>query len=158
MNQVSQFAARGAWSRATAVARATGAVSLLAVGGLHLEQYALADYSAIPTIGWLFLANFIGASILGLALLAPPGWTGRRWSGPLGVAAAVGGLGLAAGSLGALLLSEHTPLFGFMEQGYRPVIVLAIATDAVAIVALSATLAWGGGLQIRAAGQSYPPL
>jgi hypothetical protein len=32
-----------------------------------------------------------------------------------------------------------------MEHGYRPVIVLAIAADALAIVALSAVLARGAG-------------
>jgi hypothetical protein len=36
-------------------------------------------------------------------------------------------------------------LFGFMEHGYRPVIVLAIGADAIAVVALSAVLAWADG-------------
>jgi hypothetical protein len=34
------------------------------------------------------------------------------------------------------LVSEQTPLFGFMEHGYRFVIVLTIAADAVAIAML----------------------
>ena len=41
----------------------------------------------------------------------------------------------------ALLISERTPLFGFMEHGYRVAIVTAIATETLAIVALSAVLA-----------------
>ena len=41
----------------------------------------------------------------------------------------------------ALLISEHTPLFGFMEHGYRLEIVIAIVAEAVTIVALSAFLA-----------------
>jgi len=157
MSQLNQFAVPGGRDRVSRVARAAGAVSLLAVGGVHLEQYTLGHYSAIPTIGWLFLANFVAATGLALALLAPLG-RGGRWSERLTGAAAVGGIGVAAGSLAALLLSERTPLFGFMEQGYRPVIVVAIAVDAVAIAALSAILAWSGGAECRTEAQSYPPL
>ena len=51
--------------------------------------------------------------------------------------AALAGLGLAAGGLVALLISEHTPLFGFMEHGYRFVIVFTIAADSVAIAMLT---------------------
>lgn len=51
-------------------ARALGAVSLLAVGAIHLQQY-FELYSAVPTIGTLFVLNFVGATILGLGLLTP---------------------------------------------------------------------------------------
>ena len=127
------------------IARAIAAISLLIVGAVHLDEFALAHYSAIPTIGWLFLVNFIAASALGLVLLTPARRPRRRWRRRLDVGAALGGLGVGAASLMALLVSERTPLFGFMEHGYRPVIVLAIAADAVAIVALSAVLAWADG-------------
>jgi hypothetical protein len=50
--------------------------------------------------------------------------------------AALGGIGVAAGGLVALLISEQTSLFGFMEHGYRFAIVLAIASDVVAIAML----------------------
>ena len=40
----------------------------------------------------------------------------------------------------ALLVSEQTPLFGFMEHGYRFAIVFAIVSEAVAIVALTILL------------------
>jgi hypothetical protein len=43
--------------------------------------------------------------------------------------------------LAALLISEHTPLLGFMEHGYRLEIVIAIASEAVAIVSLGIFLA-----------------
>jgi len=124
------------------IARVIGAVALLGVGAVHLDEFALAHYSAIPTIGWLFLVNFIGASALGLVLLAPAGRPEERWRGWLDTAAALGGLSVAAGSLAALLVSERATVFGFMEHGYRPVIVSAIVADAVAIVALSSVLAW----------------
>ena len=38
-------------------------------------------------------------------------------------------------------MSEHTPLFGFMEHGYRWEIVFALAAEAVAVAALGALLA-----------------
>jgi hypothetical protein len=38
---------------------------------IHLEQYAIAKYSTVPTIGSLFLLNFIAATALGLVLLVP---------------------------------------------------------------------------------------
>src|SRR5204862_1392609 len=58
------------WSSAALAARFLGALSLLAVGAVHLQQYDYL-YSAIPTIGTLFLLNFAGAMALGLGLLAP---------------------------------------------------------------------------------------
>ncbi|MBV9715236.1 MAG: hypothetical protein JOZ64_07665 [Solirubrobacterales bacterium] len=47
---------------------------------------------------------------------------------------------MAGGALMALLISEHTPLFGFMEYGYRFAIVFAISSEAVALVALTILL------------------
>src|SRR4051812_14269333 len=43
-------------------ARLLGAVSILAVGVDHIEQYSVDSYSAIPTIGTLFLLNFVSPS------------------------------------------------------------------------------------------------
>jgi hypothetical protein len=116
-----------------AAARVTGALALLVVGGIHLEQYDVAHYSVIPTIGELFLLNFVGASACGVALLAFA-FVRRPL---LDVLAALGGIAVSAGALAALLISEQTPLFGFMEQGYRLEIVVAIASEAVAIAALT---------------------
>jgi hypothetical protein len=39
-----------------------------------------------------------------------------------------------------LFISEHTPLFGFMEHGYRLEIVIALAAEAVAIISLGGSL------------------
>ena len=50
------------------VARGLGALALLAVGTIHLQQY-LGPYSAIPTIGTLFLLNFAAAIVIGAALV-----------------------------------------------------------------------------------------
>jgi hypothetical protein len=117
-------------TRARAGTRALGALALLAVGLDHLDEYAAAHYSAIPTIGTLFLLNFAGATVLAVAFAVRP-W--RLF--------AAGGIAVAAGSLAALLASEHVAIFGFREVGYRPAIVLAIALDVAAIGLLALHMA-----------------
>ena len=57
--------------RSTRVLRGLGAVALLAVAAVHLYEYHVDHYSAIPTIGPLFLLNAASATALGLALIAP---------------------------------------------------------------------------------------
>ena len=46
----------------------TCALALIARGALHLQQFYSAGYSALPTIGTLFVLNFAGGVALGLAL------------------------------------------------------------------------------------------
>ena len=118
------------------IARYLGAVSILLVGAVHAQQYYDAYFSVVPTIGTLFLLSFIGAGIAGVALLAPVRRLGRNLGDLILVLAALGAIGIAAGSLVSLLISEYTPLFGFMESGYRLAIVLAIVFDALATVFL----------------------
>jgi hypothetical protein len=116
--------------------RLIGAAALLVVGGVHLQQYTVDHFSVIPTIGPLFLANFVAATTAALLLLiavAPPL---RRIRPLLDVVAASGGVGAAGGALAGLLISEQTTLFGFMEYGYRLAIVVAIAAEVVAIASL----------------------
>ena len=133
------------------VTRALGAIALLVIGGIHYQQYRYAFYSAIPTIGPLFLLNFLGGTTLGLILLAPGKSRLGRLRNSLEQLTALAGAGLAASGLAALLISEHTPLFGFMEHGYRFVIVLTITTEAVAIIVLTLFLicARSGALRHR---------
>src|SRR5262249_35624521 len=97
--------------------RALGALSLLAVGAVHLQQY-LALYSVIPTIGTLFLLNFVGATAIGLGLLAPVEHLLGRFGAAALLLLTAGGIGLAAAAFVLLLISGRTPLFGFMEPGY----------------------------------------
>lgn len=105
-------------------ARLMGALALLAVGAVHLQQYEYL-YSAIPTIGTLFLLNFAGATLMGLGLLVPL----ERLLGRIGRVAvallALGGAVQAATAFVFLLISERTPLFGFMEPGYDPPALMA---------------------------------
>jgi hypothetical protein len=119
-------------------ARVLGALLLLFVGADHYYEYAARDYSVIPTIGTLFLLNFASATIVGLALLAPLERLSRRFGTSAVAVAAASGAGIAATSLLALLVSEQTKLFGFMEFNYRPEILVAIASEAAAMLVLEA--------------------
>ena len=69
-----------------------------------------------------------------MALLLPPVRLPGRAGRAVPALAALGGIGVAGGSLMGLLVSEQTPLFGFMEFGYRPAIVIAIACEAAAVL------------------------
>ena len=110
-------------------ARYLGAISILLVGAVHAQQYYDAYFSYVPTIGTLFLLSFIGAAIVGVVLLAPARKLGRRLGDLILALAALGAIGIALGTLVSLLVSEYTPLFGFMESGYRLAIVLTLLFD-----------------------------
>jgi hypothetical protein len=148
--------AEQARSRPLTGTRILGALALLVIGAVHYQQYRYGFYSSIPTIGGLFLVNFLSAAALGLLLLAPlRSWLGRA-GGVLHEVAALAGIGVAAGGLIALVISEHTPLFGFMEHGYRFVIVLAIASDAAAVAVLTLFLIRGRA-GVRRPGVAHAP-
>jgi hypothetical protein len=116
--------------------RAIGALALLAMAALHLQQYYDMGYSAIPTIGTLFVLNFVGGTVLGLAMLLPverlPGRTGAI-AVPL---LAFTGAAMAATSFAFLLISQQTPLFGWLETAQTAAIPAALWSEAVATVAL----------------------
>ena len=118
-----------------------GALSVLLVGAVHAQQYYQAYFSVVPVIGTLFLLSFIGAGVTGVALLAPVKRLLPRLGDALLVLAALGAIGIAFGSLVSLLISEYTPLFGFMESGYRLAVVLAIVFDATTTVFLGVFIA-----------------
>ena len=111
------------------IARYLGAVSILLVGAVHAQQYYDAYFSVVPTIGTLFLLSFIGAAVAGIVLLAPVRLLGRRVGDLILALAALGAIGIALGTLVSLLISEYTPLFGFMESGYRLAVVLTLLFD-----------------------------
>ena len=115
--------------RADEVARYLGAISIVAVGAIHAQQYYDAYFSFVPTIGTLFLLSFVASGVVGATLIAPVRRLGRRVSDLILVLAAAGGIGIAAGSLVSLLISEYRPLFGFMESGYRLAVDLTLLFD-----------------------------
>ena len=121
---------------APAILRTLGAIAVLVVGAVHLEQYFAEHFNVVPVIGPLFVLNFAGATLIGLGLLVP----GSRMR-PLHLLLALGGIGLAATAFVFLFVSEHQPLFGFQDYGFRTEIVLALAAEAAAVVMLLGYLA-----------------
>jgi hypothetical protein len=138
-------------SRRSIMAQASlylGALAVLATGVAHIKQYSVDHYSTVPTIGTLFLLNFIASIVIAVGLIAPLRHVTGRYTDVVRTVIAVGGIGLAVLSLAALFVSETTGLFGFVEHGYRMAIVVAIVVEVAATVFLVAFLvANGTGLQ-----------
>ena len=128
--------------------RYLAALAVLGTGVAHIEQYAVDNYSTVPTIGTLFLLNFIAAVVIAVGLIAPLRRVSGRCTDAVRAVFAVGGIGLAVLSLAALFVSESSGLFGFVEHGYRMAIVVAIVAEVAATVFLLAFLVVNGaGLQ-----------
>ena len=111
------------------LARYLGAISILLVGVVHAQQYYDAYFSVVPTIGPLFLLSFVGAGIVGAILFAPVRRLLPRAGDAILALAAAGAIAIALGTFAALLISEYTPLFGFMESGYRVAVDLTLVFD-----------------------------
>ena len=135
--QVRLQRAAGRETPAAAGARLVGAISIMIAGAIHLQQYHYDYYSVIPTIGALFLLNFIGAMVVGLALVAPVRRLGRNLGDAIRVLAALGAIGIAVPSIVFLIISEYRPVFGLMEFGYRSVLILVLVTEGLATVSLT---------------------
>ena len=130
-----------ALARTMTLTRCLGAAAVLAVGVDHIEQYYVDYYRAVPTIGTLFVLDFISAAVVAVGLVLPLGRLTRRFGDRLWTLLALAGVGIGAGTLAGLLVSENAALFGFMEVGYRSAIVLSIVLDVAAVALLSAFLA-----------------
>jgi predicted lipoprotein with Yx(FWY)xxD motif len=115
--------------------RRLGALSLLVVGGVHLQQYR-DGYAEIATIGELFLLNVVGAAVMGAGLLLPVERITRRWGGAIVALLALGGVALSATSYVMLLIAERRPLFGFMEPGFNPDAIMVARVSEVATILL----------------------
>ena len=83
--------------------RFAGGAALIATGAIHLDLY-LTGYRTIPTIGWLFLLQVIGAFALAVVAIVVP----LRL-------VTVAGAGLLLSTLVGYLISLHVSLFGFRE-------------------------------------------
>jgi hypothetical protein len=121
--------------------RMLAALSLLATGAVHLQQY-LTGYSSIPTIGTLFLLNAIAAGLVGFGLAAPIAavLSDRHADLALGLLATTGAL-IALSSLVALFISENGTLFGFHESASGSEAVLAAIAAEIAALLATAPLA-----------------
>jgi hypothetical protein len=115
--------------------RMLGAIAVLVVGSVHLEQYFAVHFQVVPIVGPLFALNFAGATLIGLGLLLP--FARLPMLQPL---LALGGIALAATSFVFLFVSEHRTLFGFQDYGYRPAILIALAAEAAAVLFLGVYL------------------
>jgi hypothetical protein len=121
-----------------------GAAGLWATGADHLYEYSANGFSTVPTIGTLFLLNFIAATLVGAGLLLPLEGISKRFGARLRAMLALGGIGIATTSLLGLWISETSSLFGFTDYGFRPTIVAAIVAESVTLLALSAYLGLSG--------------
>lgn len=133
--------ARGGRPRLWLAARVLGALSLLVVGAVHLQQY-FDLYSSIPTIGTLFLLNFVGATLVGLGLLAPVEHLLGRLRNAILALLSLAGIVQAATAFVFLFISERTPLFGFMEPGYDPGAILTARIAEAATVVFLGAFTW----------------
>jgi hypothetical protein len=122
-------------SRSAGVLRTLGALAVLAVGIVHLEQYFRVHFDVVPIIGPLFVLNFAAAAVIAVGLLVP------AVPRALHLLLAAAGIGLAATAFVFLFVSEHRTLFGFHDYGFRPAIVIALAAEAAAVLLLGAYLA-----------------
>jgi len=107
--------------------RVAGAVLLVVSASIHLDLY-LTGYRSIPTIGWLFLVQFLVAFVLAIGALV----THSRL-------VAVAGAAFALSTLGCYLLAVWIGLFGYKEIRTRAglaaglIEVAAFATLALAV-------------------------
>ncbi|GAC1435168.1 MAG: hypothetical protein NVSMB51_04020 [Solirubrobacteraceae bacterium] len=105
----------------------SGALLLLVVGVVHVQQYA-SFIKDVPTIGPLFALNGIGAGVLCVML-------GTRTR----LLAAIGGIGLCAGSLISIAISRYAAggFFSYREPTLRTPILIAVAAELVAVAVLA---------------------
>jgi hypothetical protein len=111
-----------------------GSGLLAASAVLHFHLWSSEGYRHIPTIGPLFLAQ----AIIGLLLAAATALFRR-------LILVIGAAGLAASSVGALLISIWWGLFGWQDSFGAPYVGLALAIEVLAAVLLGAAsvmLAW----------------
>lgn len=100
---------------------------------VHGYLYFVADWSAIPTVGPMFLVNAIAGAVIAVALIASPHWVWRFLA-----------VGFNGSSLLALLIA-HTPggFFGVREMFWDAWQIMALIAEAVALVAAGiALLRW----------------
>ncbi len=107
------------------IVRLIAAVLILTGGAVHLQLWN-GGYKGIRYIGPMFLANVVLSVVVAVAVLV------RRDRAVL-----LGGVALAVGSLGALVVSRTVGLLGFMEVGYSTDAIRTIAAESGAIVALA---------------------
>lgn len=122
---------RGGRSGATDPLIYAGALLILVVGAVHVQQY-LDFIGDVPTIRELFVLNGLGAGAVTILLM-----TRLRLLGVLG------GIALSVGALVSILISRYAEngLFDFVEPTLRTPVTLAVVAEIAAIVVLGVYLA-----------------
>jgi plastocyanin len=110
--------------------RIAAAIALLVGGLVHLQLY-FEGYRSIDKIGPSFLLNAIASAAVAAVLAVRKEWIVR-----------LGGIGVAAGTIGAFILSRQGEgLFDFREQGLKPspqaIIALIVEIAALVLLAVS---------------------
>jgi hypothetical protein len=115
------------------VSRGLAAAGVLLSAVVHLDLWDLQGFREIPTIGPLFMLNFIGGVLIGVVMLV---W--RHWLPMLAAA------GFGAATVGAFWISVVHGLFGLKEIATGSSQVLAEVAEYVAILfgLLAAALLW----------------
>ena len=101
---------------------------LVTAGAIHLELWR-DGYRGLPTIGPLFLLNTAASGVVAVTLILGRG----RWP-------VVAGAAVAAGSLGALVLSRTVGFLGFTEVIWNRPALQVLAAETGALVALGLAL------------------
>jgi hypothetical protein len=118
---------------AVEVSRGLAATGVLLSAVVHLDLWDLQGFRDIPTIGPLFMLNFIGGVLIGVVMLV---W--RHWLPMLAAA------GFGASTVAAFWISVVHGLFGLKETATGSSQVLAEVSEYVAVVfgLLAAALLW----------------
>jgi predicted lipoprotein with Yx(FWY)xxD motif len=123
--------------------RVAGALLLVVSAGIHLDLY-LTGYRSIPTIGWLFLVQFVVAFILAIGALV----THSRL-------VAVAGAAFALSTLGCYVLAVWIGLFGYKEIRTRAGIAAGLI-EVAAFATLALAVAIAGARQAAAPTRPRP--
>lgn len=124
----------------TLLLRLTAVALTAAMAAIHLHLWA-DGYRDIETIGVLFLLNGIIGCALAAALLVAP----ARLLGAVAAATAL----FTAGTLGALVLSLTTGLFGFEESLDADLVVPTLAVETAGVVVLAGLFLRGWAVRRR---------
>ena len=123
--------------------RVAGALLLVVSAGIHLDLY-LTGYRSIPTIGWLFLVQFLVAFVLAIGALV----THSRL-------VAVAGAAFALSTLGCYLLAVWIGLFGYKELRTRAGIAAGLI-EVAAFATLALAVAIAGARQAAPSARPRP--
>jgi hypothetical protein len=107
--------------------RPLGALLVVGVGAVHLQQY-VSFIDGVPTVGVLFLLNSFAAGAVCLMLASP-----------FTLAPAASGIALSVGSLISIAIARYagSGLFDYREPTWRAPIVIAVVLEVAAVVVLA---------------------